>query len=320
MWGRVKFLFLYTFLLSILICKAQETSIPQPFATIDTSVLTIGDQTKMHLSINVPLFTKVRFPDLKDTIIGKIEIVEKSKIDTLLSEDKNSYTLSQHYTITSFDSGYYPIPPIKFFVNNDSVFTEAFLLQVNNVPVDTTQAIKDIKSPLDLPLTFREIAPYLGGALVLAAIIYGIYYYWKKRRKLPTAVVEEKKIVIPAHIIAIQELQALQAEKLWQQGMVKEYHIRVTDIIRAYIEKRFDVFALEQTTDEITRGMRTVPIDEQLKSKLKQLLILSDLVKFAKEQPLPAENESSIVIAFEFVNSTIPIVREDENGKEETKL
>ncbi|MBL7893041.1 MAG: hypothetical protein JNL63_10450, partial [Bacteroidia bacterium] len=93
-------------------------------------------------------------------------------------------------------------------------------------------------------------------------------------------------------------------EKLWQEGKVKQYHSRLTDILRLYIEARFKIPALEQTSDEIMSNFRSVLIDEESKKKIKQVFLVADLVKFAKEQPLPSENELSLTNAFDFVNGT----------------
>mgnify|MGYP001563082378 FL=1 len=61
---------------------------------------------------------------------------------------------------------------------------------------------------------------------------------------------------------------------------------------------------MEQTTDEILFGFRRVAIDDESKSKLKSVLILADLVKFAKEQPLPTENDMSMVNSYNFIHGT----------------
>ena len=141
-----------------------------------------------------------------------------------------------------------------------------------------------------------------------------------KKRNLPI-IPDKPKVVIPPHIEALENLRILKDEKLWQNGFEKEYHIRLSDIIRTYIEKRYGVTALEQTTDEIMRHTRTLEsIDDVLRNKLKQILMLSDMVKFAKELPLPNENEMSIDHAFEFVNKTVKISFEINQDKEDDSL
>ncbi len=99
-------------------------------------------------------------------------------------------------------------------------------------------------------------------------------------------------------------LDEIKVQKLWQQGKEKEYHSQVSDVIRKYIEERFDIYAMEMTSDQIFRRMRGMSDADFVFDKLKQLLLLADLVKFAKYHPLPEENELSMMDAYLFVNGT----------------
>ncbi|MCC6690870.1 MAG: hypothetical protein IT235_04995 [Bacteroidia bacterium] len=290
--------------------NAQDIKV---FAKLDSNSIRIGEQTKIHLSVNYKGHkgdVRVQWPAFSDTLINKVEIVSVSKIDTTIpnKNDLLSLTQTQAITITSFDSGFYAIPPFKFIVNGDTAHpyeTEAILLQINNIPVDTTQAIKDIKPPLYEPFSWRELIPYAYWALGAIVAILAIYYTIKKLTKSKPKEKVKEKIKTPPHVIALQELEKLRNEKLWQQGMTKQYHSRITDILRLYIEKRFKIPAMEQTSDEIMIGFRSVLIDQESKTKLKQLFLLADLVKFAKEDPLPNENELNLTYAFDFVNGTL---------------
>ena len=292
---------------------AQEIKVS---ALLDSSSISIGGQTKIQLDIKYKTDQgdiKIKWPELNDTIIKQIEIVEKSKIDTTLLDKQNPVEIEQHQTITitSFDSGYFAIPPFKFIVNNDTnkIFeTEALLLQVNTLAVDTTQAIKDIKGPVDEPFDWKELIPYLTwGGIALAAIAIIVFLFLKFFPKKKEKVKEEKQ-KLPAHIVALQALEKLQEEKLWQEGKIKQYYSALTDIIRLYIEQRFKVNALEQTSDEIMLNFRSLVVDAESKERLRQIFNVSDLVKFAKEQPLPNENEMCMQNAFAFVKGTL---RED---------
>ena len=91
---------------------------------------------------------------------------------------------------------------------------------------------------------------------------------------------------------------------MWQGGKVKAYHSQISEVLREYIEHRYHVNALEETTDEIIHGLRLHSIPQEMISKLMQILFLADLVKFAKENPLPSENDMSIINAIEFINTT----------------
>jgi hypothetical protein len=312
--GRNKKSFFRAVLFFCLYLSGSLNSFSQEYiaeSRLDTSSIRIGEQTKLHLSIRYKADKqglKIQWTVLKDNIIKQIEIVSQSKIDTSVA-DKNDLTTfiqSRTYLITSFDSGYFAIPPFRFIINDSEKVaeTEPLLLQVNTLAVDTTKSIMDIKAPYDEPFQWSEIIPYvLWSVAILAAIgviIYLILRYKKKKPVIP--VVEKKKP--EAHIRALEELEKLKEQKLWEQGKVKQYHSAISDILRIYIEDRYKINALEQTTHEILHSFRSSVIDKESLEKLKQVLILADLVKFAKEEPLPYENENSLRLAFDFVNGT----------------
>lgn len=304
----------YLNVIFILIFFAGKLSYAQDFvakSSLDTSSIKIGEQTRLHLSIKYRSDKpglKIKWPVLKDTIIKQIELVSESKIDTSVP-DKNdliTFIQSRTYIITSFDSGYFAIPPFRFIINDSEEIaeTEPLLLQVNMLKVDTTQNIKDIKAPFEEPFQWRELIPYVLWSIAILAVIAGIIYLIiKYRRKKPVIPILQPKKVEP-HIKALQELEKLRNQKLWEQGKVKQYHSGISDTLRAYIEERFKIHALEQTTFEILQSFRSAVIDKESLEKLRLILILADLVKFAKEEPLAHENEMSLKNAFDFVNGT----------------
>jgi hypothetical protein len=285
-------------------------------AELDSSSILIGQQTKLTLSIQYKVDTddriKIQWPVIGDTLRKEVEVVNQSKIDTVIPDRNDPFTFLQTKTIyiTSFDSGYWAVAPFKFIVNGDTagIYTDALLLNVSTIEVDTTQAIKDIKNPYGIDYSWidwiKDHKLLIGGVLLGIAVLSLIIWLVIRSGKKPPFVVEEKVIKIPPHIVAFEKLEKLKDDKLWQEGKLKQYHIALTDIIREYIENRFKIPALEQTTEEILSGFKTVAIDTESKEKLRQMLLLGDLVKFAKEQPLPAENEMSMTNAYDFINGT----------------
>jgi len=143
--------------------------------------------------------------------------------------------------------------------------------------------------------------------LVIIAII-GVIWYLRKRPK-KEIIVPEVKVYVAPHTVALEKLQALRAKKLWQQEAVKEYHSELSDIIREYLEKRYAIKTYEKTSDEIFASLKYLDINQDDRNKLRQILLLADLVKFAKEKPLPAENEQSMDNAISFVNSTQQVIQ-----------
>jgi len=312
---------LYSLLLLTKFSFAQNVNVS---AKIDTANIRIGEQFHINLNATAPAGTKLFFPVLPDTI-KKLEIVERSKIDTTKSADGKTNTFHQQLTLTSFDSGFYVIEPIPFFFqqankpDSDSVSTEAQLITVRTIPVDTTKAIKDIKPTLDVPFTFKEALPYIIGLLVLIVLVIIIVREIKKKKNK----VVEVKVKIPSrppHEIALEELKKTEEEKLWQQGHFKKYHSAVADIIRMYIEHRFAVNAMEYTTDETLDHLKGNVINEEAKRKLKNILQLADMVKFAKAQPIAPENEQSIKDAYDFVMLTKPVTAGDFKAPDTTRM
>jgi hypothetical protein len=298
---------------------------PQAVATLEKDTILVGQQPFLFLSCTYPLKAEINWPVFKDTIIKDIEIISISKFDTV-SLNNNFITLSQKIKITSFDSGSYTIPPFKFsyFFKNDTSINEIetlpLKLVVNLIPVDTTLSIKDIKKPLDSPLTWREVFPWIIGIFILIAVSIIVIYIVKRiRKKKPLIGFTNKKYLEP-HEQALKELEELKAQKLWEKGKVKEYYSILTDIIRTYISKRFDIKATEMTSNEILNTLNNIFLHEECINKLQQILFWADMAKFAKAQPLVDENITSMEYAIEFVNATKPVIIDNvqNNNKIET--
>lgn len=285
--------------------QAQQVSV---IASLDTNKILLGGQTKLNLTATTSITQHLQWPILKDSI-QKIEIIKFGKIDTILSADKKFATYTQSLTITCFDSGYKAIAPIQFSYKtaNDTttqrIGTDALLLQVQGLVVDTTLAIKDIKPPLEIPFSIidfvKEYWPYFAAVLAILAFII----WWFKFRKKPTSLAAVKlEPTRPADVIALEQLQQLEQKKLWQEGATKLYHSELSDIVRTYLEHRYTIMAMELTTEETLAGLKI--LDQGNKEKLKQLLVLADFVKFAKAEPIHFENELSLKHAYEFIKST----------------
>jgi len=303
--------FNFTLIITLLLaffCIGANAQTIQPEARLDKTSMPIGDQTVLHISAQLPAKTDASFPALVDSI-GKIKIVNTLKADTVT--DKNSpglETISHNYTVTSFDTGVYVLPEFTVHTKAGDFKTGTVTLQIKAVPVDTTKAFYDIKQPFAVSWTFLDWLKehWLLVTIILAAILIaiGIFYYIKNKPK-PEAVVKAEPL-LPLDTIILNRLYELRDKKLWQQNEVKQYYSELTDALREYLEKRYQITAHEQTTDEIFVSLKHKDIPKDSRANLKQLLTLSDLVKFAKEQPIPAENEQSMENAIGFIVNTKP--------------
>lgn len=284
---------------------SQQVSVD---AQLDTTVIRIGEQVDFRIRLQVPENEPFLWPQIGDTLPEKIEILQKSKIDSTRLGD-GYMNVEQVLKLTVFDSGYYVIRPLEFLYGSDyssSIATEPYLLNVFTVEVDTAAAIKPIKGPIGAPITFAEMIPWIiaGIAVLLAGM--AIVYFLMKRKKQQPVVFRKPKPKLPPHRVALDALEKLRNEKLWQQDRVKEYHSRISDIMRIYVEGTYNIAAMEMTTWEIIRAFAGAKVEQANLEKLREVLELADLVKFAKLKPLPDENESSFANAELFVKRTMP--------------
>lgn len=273
-------------------------------ADFDTNQIRIGETLNLNLQLHQPAGILVDFPVFRDTIVENLEIVREWPADTSIVA--GDLEILKRYLLTSFDSGLYVVPPMKFRFSTDlwtdSLESNPLFMYVHTVPVDS--AIYDVKSPLHVPLSVIEVLPFvLGGLIVLFAI--GVLVWYIRRRKKNKPIFGAPKIEDPAHVIAFRELRDLKDEKLWQKNEFKAYYTRLTGIIRHYMERRYGIQAMEMTSNEILEEWRRSGQEiEDLTGKLESLLNLADLVKFAKQKPVATENEENMERAYDFVEKT----------------
>jgi hypothetical protein len=302
-----------TFVIALLIAINGYSQEYKAIAKLDSNSILIGDYLNVQLHIispkNTPLLIKPLSPTLLDSL--HLELIGYSAIDTAYGDVNVSYR--QTVTITSFDSGSYFFPPILIFDTNVNLLasTEPLPFQVNTIAVDTTVAIRDIKQIAKAPLTFRELLPVILMALAITiaiVVIIALYLKYGNRKKRKKTVVMPKVPKEKAHIVALQALEQLRLKKLWENGLVKLYYSELTDILRSYIESRYEVDAREMVTPEIMEAIADKSTDLNDFKELEQLLTTADLVKFAKWSPLLNDNDLYFKSAKHFIESTAEIV------------
>jgi hypothetical protein len=212
------------------------------------------------------------------------------------------------YTITAFDTGTWIVPPFTAWYGGPAdtavraVTGHPVVIVVRGVDVDTSAEIRAIKPPLDAPVTFAELVPYLV-AVALAALVGWLVYYILKKRKRGEKIMPQAP-PRPPDELALEALRAIESERLWQRGMVKEYHSALSDVLRTYIERRYRMPAMESTSDEILSSPTVSALAQDAVGALRDVLTRSDLAKFAKFVPPPEQNEKSFAESVSFVELT----------------
>lgn len=306
----MRILLMIPLLLFAITSSSQEANKGRPLitTTISADTIMIGDQPTITVKVDKDIAQMVSFPEFEGEIDHPIEIIEQGAIDTLKNK-KRREILTRIYKITVFDAGSYNLGgfPIMYFDKNiaDTIYSlDSICFFVKPIAIDTTKdKIYTVKDPLKMPLIWSEIQYYVWLSLFGVLMLVATYYIIERLRKNKSLLPQKPKL--PPHLVAISELEKIKSENLWQTGKVKLYYTRVTDVIRDYMEERFDINAKEMTTDEILAVM-----EEHINKKgkdylmLKELLSLSDLVKFAKLEPSPTDNQSSFENAYYFIEVT----------------
>ncbi|MEE9350188.1 MAG: BatD family protein [Flavobacteriaceae bacterium] len=274
--------------LCVIILLFTTISFAQITTQTDTTKIRIGEQ--FTLKYIVDKSQKIQFQkNLQLDSLKHLEVIKSFDLDTIKNQ------IIKKYTLTSFDSGHYAIPPQLVMSNGKVLKTDSIWIDVSTVAVDTTkQKLFPIKSVQSQAFTLKDYATnYWYYALAFLALLAAIWYFFIRKKEDE----EERLAKIPPFEMAIQELENLDKKLLWQNNKTKEYYSELTDIVRNFIEKELKVPALESTTNELVKNLKSLnniqklDISKKTFLKLKTLLQEADLVKFAKSKPFSTEIE-----------------------------
>ena len=300
--------------------QAQRVSVQ---ATVQPSEILIGERALINLQVIAPKETEILFPVYQDSIVGGLEVLSMGNPDTTITD--NVRTINMKYLVTSFDSTLYFIPSMPVSDGIDTIMSNSFGLKVTAPELkDSTLAylekmnsgetdsidfeqlqLSDIKPIQKLPFSWKDFLGLLWIPLIillLLAIIGTIIYFIIRRNKKGYFFTPPP--VLPPHVRAMNSLEKIKSEKIWQQERYKEFYTQLTDVLRRYMSERYGINSLEMTTGEILSIIRTKSEEDSVYENLKQVLIVADLVKFAKYKPFTNENDLSLMNAYFFVNQT----------------
>lgn len=277
-------------------------------ASVDKSNYEVGDYIHYTIEISHNHNLNVFKPALSE-YAKNIDVIKSD--EPIVLESKGVKKIIYRFIISKYDSAYVTIPsiPIIYQLGNDTtsmvVTTNPVQFTVRTLAVNTSEEIKDVKPPILIPMDTFTIILILGAILLI--LLLALYFYRKNQKKKQKKVERKRVYIIPPHVKALTELHSLEEKKLWQQGLVKEYHSNITEIIRRYFEERFMILALESSTSEIMEQLRRVVLPDNIYNKVNGFLNNADLVKFAKYKPLPVVNEEMMNQAIDIVENTVPV-------------
>lgn len=307
-------------LLPCLVATAGVTTVKVSFDS--TAMVVMGKTKDLRVEIVEDRGLHGRLLDEGNKFTDTIEIAGRSATDTV-DLGNNRIQINKTLTLQVFDPGAYQLPPLCYITDSgDTILSNTLTLDVRAIEVDTTQGIMPYRPPVALHMKFSDHLPdnvtryawaYITAIVLalLAVIALLLYRRWRKHGKL----IGPRKKLPPPYDEAKAALAHLRSRSLWQHNRVKEYYSEITDILRRYVERRFNIGAVEMTSSEIAKAIAQKDELQPVQHLLNGIMNTADLVKFAKMQPLAFENEQAMTDAERFVELTKPVERPANDGK-----
>ena len=287
---------------------------PRVSGSFEPDSIGIGDRFTYSIVVEKDLVQTVIFPNFAAAGGQEFALIEDPAVDTL-ERDGRRLKIRKSYLLAAFQEGWHHIRPQVMYADKNIIDTiyapDTLELMVNTFQIDSTShGLFDIKPQKTLPFKLGEITDYIAwsivGILLLLALLYAakriLAHYGKS-----FGTIFKPAPPLPPHEEAFAALERLRVLNLCADGKHKLYYSTLTDILRTYIVRRFDVGAMEMTSDEIIESMRGVELQQKQSMDLTMILREADLVKFAKAMPESSEAEAVMRAAWEFVDATKPV-------------
>jgi hypothetical protein len=299
-------LILLLFINLALISQAAEESLISVESHVDRATITIGDRILYTLTVKTDPGVKLE-PLALGSNLGAFEVKDYKIYNPVKTKDGKIVNKSE-YIITTFTTGEYVIPPIAINYSDPKgekkqIQSEPLFILVKSVGATESdkEDIRGLKPPIEIKGGYWA---YLLIFPILALLATGGFLYYRQKSKavaLPKIPEELKK---PAWEVAFLELENLKSSDLLERGEIKKYYIILSDVIRKYLERRYQITALDRTTPEVKIEMKSVKVDKEIINSTCDFLASCDLVKFAKYIPLKEEIEKDWNQAYTIVSIT----------------
>jgi len=309
---------IYALLFLIFQITRSETSTAQPPVSVsvqlDSAGYRIGDYIGLTVSISHPYELQMGWVGIGMRLGNQFDVIRQVANDSIRQE--NFLTEQKKYLITTFDTGWLSIPPMVVFYKSpsgkwDSSLSDPLPVYIGTIHVDAAKGPKPIK-PLLMAESDSKWKWLAGAAFILLAA--GSFYYWYRIQKKKNK--DRKKKVVPRkspYERTKEKLKELDDEQLWQKGNLNEYYLRLTYILREYVEETLQIPALEITTIEMLRALQKKLTETSLLDQLKRDLLLTDLVKYAKLKPGDEDHQRVMATIIEFIEKTKPELITEKN-------
>ncbi len=281
----------------------------------------IADQLEYGFALEgVKDGTQILLPDFSRASNDTLTLVRGWKVDTVKTDRRaGTRDLRAAIILAPFEEGEYQLPTL--FAQRteggvvDTLEFEALKMSVTTIQIDTVTFVPhDIKGQIGYPLTFKELLPYLIGAVLLALLVLGIVVLVRRHKARLSG---EGKSDDPPYVVALRKLDRYRGDKYWAPEKQKIFYSGVTDTLKEYIDRRFGVDAPEMTTAELFDAIKAEKdITPGMYASLKELFERADFVKFAKMVVPDSDNAAVLPLAVKFVTETYQSQLQGEEARE----
>jgi hypothetical protein len=300
-------------LLTVAVVPAMAAAVPtaasaqaRVLTDVDTTLVTVGDRVTLTVRVEHAADETVVWPDSLD--LAPFEVLG-ARLEPVRAEGGRAVS-GAVFALTAFELGELEVPSFGVTVlrpdgSREEVETDRFGIEVVSVGTEESGDIHEIRGPLSIPVSGVRIALWGLLFMLLGAALLVAWRKWRERH-LPLERPAPGPPPRPAHEVALEALDRLDASSMLELGQVKEYHIEASDIVRRYVEQRYRVPALEMTTWEVLEGLERAGVGGEHGAALGRFLDPCDMVKFAKVRPTADASRAVLALGRVFVEASVP--------------
>ncbi len=273
-----------------------------------TQTFNVGDAVRLDLVIDHAAGQRVLPPSL-EMDWGSVELqgVTQPEITRL---DNGMERTSIVVQVTAWQPGNYITPAfeVRLASADGTISTlpvQPFPLRVESVLNPDDLNARDIKPQASFPFG-SEISPLIWatGIVAVLAIAAAIIVVLRSRRSVPPQPMQ-KVDARPPYVIALAELDEIEQADFVSAGQFQQHYTRVSETTRRYLEREFNLTAMEETTYELQRSLQNnSQLDAGLQKQVIGLLQEADVVKFAKIRPNVTDAQQLAAKARQFINAS----------------
>ncbi len=284
----------------IYVCLSLPTYAAQVDATLSPQNARVGDELWLEIKVSGAPPSAIRFPtpDQSDFTLLKLDTSRLAKESVL------------RYALAIYDTGRFVLSELPVVVNAETLYTPQLGVTVSSVLPDTASAPLPIKPYREHPFRWKDVvrqvvhSPWTWTIIALLLALAGVWIWRRYFRKTKEGELVAPVVLLPAHDQAVRDLIALKDKKYPARGMLKEFFSEFSQIMRNYLERRYEFPALETTTFDLERILHEDAFPRIIERRLLPTFHEADLVKFAKYVPPLERCEALLETGFEVVAAT----------------